>query len=690
MCAPFIPWALALPSLVLPYASAAASLTRREHYSPGPSVQISPSGAALFEQRHAGKSHSGRSHRRIETSSSPTPSEPPPPETTVTNVTTTVTTTTTTAPLTDIGQGCCQDVVELFSDTVDNEGACKARCSEDTECIGIMYGWQGKYDGKCKTFSHCRIPLEDCGENGETVRAYITWVEISANGSSGGGTRSLGFVDMGAGCCTDPEVVYSGKVDIPSECKDRCQGDPGCNAYMTGWPNQYCMTASKCGLPKRTGPSDCQFGGDSGVHLYISDVARVPMLSDENQLSSISIPIPPGACVNKRSKSETTAEVSCPEPLVNVACNCHTQSTAGCGTAFLDREKCKAITSNDTTIEAVARCCNIEWSWGWEVAMSELSGVTDGAAADVTCPKNKTRVGCACMPQDESPGCMGVEAVNESSCRAYNAVGHAAGVKAVAKCAFFGEQDEFDLEIDRVGRDAEYFPTFTSCPEGENDNTMLSCQCSNVVSPEVKECFGGSVTDQQCQCWGKGCWVTAVCAHLVVPAEDCEWADWADWSQCSVSCGKGSRSHTRTIKKGASYGGNACSGEATEVMECADRALNHTSCAPPKPEKEKKEEEPEDHTLIIVIPVVSGVLVCCCFGLVGFCFFYNQRRKRLLNAAAIKAAAAGLDVDLAEEVEEAEDGEGAEDGEPSNQEINDAFDVMKKAASSRLASAFGF
>ena len=47
-----------------------------------------------------------------------------------------------------------------------------------------------------------------------------------------------------------------------------------------------------------------------------------------------------------------------------------------------------------------------------------------------------------------------------------------------------------------------------------------------------------------------------------------EWQDWGQWSQCSVSCGKGSKLRARACS-GALFGGDdQCSGESSEAGEC--------------------------------------------------------------------------------------------------------------------------
>merc|ERR1711871_1540600 len=48
----------------------------------------------------------------------------------------------------------------------------------------------------------------------------------------------------------------------------------------------------------------------------------------------------------------------------------------------------------------------------------------------------------------------------------------------------------------------------------------------------------------------------------------CEFAEWSEWSQCSATCGRGQRIHTRQIAVQAADGGRGCSGPMQEVSPC--------------------------------------------------------------------------------------------------------------------------
>ena len=58
--------------------------------------------------------------------------------------------------------------------------------------------------------------------------------------------------------------------------------------------------------------------------------------------------------------------------------------------------------------------------------------------------------------------------------------------------------------------------------------------------------------------------------HFLV---DCQWNSWGSWKSCSVSCGGGSRTRTRTKSVVAKNGGIDCPGDHQESQDC-----NTNSC----------------------------------------------------------------------------------------------------------------
>merc|ERR1711990_604097 len=51
------------------------------------------------------------------------------------------------------------------------------------------------------------------------------------------------------------------------------------------------------------------------------------------------------------------------------------------------------------------------------------------------------------------------------------------------------------------------------------------------------------------------------------PAVDCEWHEWSTWTDCTASCGWGSRTRSRD-KKEAAHGGVECEGESNDSEDC--------------------------------------------------------------------------------------------------------------------------
>lgn len=50
---------------------------------------------------------------------------------------------------------------------------------------------------------------------------------------------------------------------------------------------------------------------------------------------------------------------------------------------------------------------------------------------------------------------------------------------------------------------------------------------------------------------------------------DCEWDRWDDWSDCSKTCGGGNKKRSREKKTRAQHGGMDCDGDSKEEMECS-------------------------------------------------------------------------------------------------------------------------
>ena len=49
---------------------------------------------------------------------------------------------------------------------------------------------------------------------------------------------------------------------------------------------------------------------------------------------------------------------------------------------------------------------------------------------------------------------------------------------------------------------------------------------------------------------------------------DCEWSPYGNWTDCSASCGPGTKTARRTVSKMALNGGKLCEGSAIKSIEC--------------------------------------------------------------------------------------------------------------------------
>ncbi|HRY52531.1 MAG TPA: hypothetical protein P5089_01630 [Candidatus Portnoybacteria bacterium] len=94
----------------------------------------------------------------------------------------------------------------------------------------------------------------------------------------------------------------------------------------------------------------------------------------------------------------------------------------------------------------------------------------------------------------------------------------------------------------------------------------------NVIFPysTLGNAIAGPYKTGAAVCCGDGvCNGTETCSSC---AADCAvaggWSSWSSWSSCSVSCGGGTQTSTRTCTNPAPCGGASCSGSATQTQAC--------------------------------------------------------------------------------------------------------------------------
>ena len=49
---------------------------------------------------------------------------------------------------------------------------------------------------------------------------------------------------------------------------------------------------------------------------------------------------------------------------------------------------------------------------------------------------------------------------------------------------------------------------------------------------------------------------------------DCKWGSYGAWTGCTVTCGGGSQTRTRTVETSAANGGSDCTGDASVTRDC--------------------------------------------------------------------------------------------------------------------------
>uniref|UniRef100_UPI000EF4EB44 coadhesin-like n=1 Tax=Ciona intestinalis TaxID=7719 RepID=UPI000EF4EB44 len=130
-----------------------------------------------------------------------------------------------------------------------------------------------------------------------------------------------------------------------------------------------------------------------------------------------------------------------------------------------------------------------------------------------------------------------------------------------------------------------------SCPGNPTDTRVCNTQCCPVhcswgnwgrYGSCSRNCGGGTQTRSrsvaiQPSCGGSGCPGSTVqsqrCNAQCCPRH-CEWWGWTEFNSCSVSCGGGNQTRSRSVAVSALCGGNSCAGDPTDTRVC------NTECCP--------------------------------------------------------------------------------------------------------------
>uniref|UniRef100_H2ZIH0 Peptidase S1 domain-containing protein n=1 Tax=Ciona savignyi TaxID=51511 RepID=H2ZIH0_CIOSA len=94
-----------------------------------------------------------------------------------------------------------------------------------------------------------------------------------------------------------------------------------------------------------------------------------------------------------------------------------------------------------------------------------------------------------------------------------------------------------------------------------------SFSCGPGTIQQTRQCIGGTVGQPNCM----GATQQQAPCNLGV----CTWSSWQAWTTCSLSCGGGSQSRTRTCSGGA----GRCTGDATSTQSCNTGACSTSPCS---------------------------------------------------------------------------------------------------------------
>ena len=103
----------------------------------------------------------------------------------------------------------------------------------------------------------------------------------------------------------------------------------------------------------------------------------------------------------------------------------------------------------------------------------------------------------------------------------------------------------------------------------EWDECLATCGSDPGQQTRRRSQFGGRMCTSQPQVESRSCPSINKCPI------DCKVSSWSEWSDCSQSCGTGSKSRTRKIESDAKFGGSPCSPLGKDYIETYDCVVGH-------------------------------------------------------------------------------------------------------------------